>query len=112
MCTVLEYTELALVIGRSYESSGYEQALRVYAKQLAEIYSQGAYIPTWYIGSIYGFQGDKDRAFAWLEKAYLAKEGIDQLSDPMWDPMRSDPRFKDLLRRVGLPQMRNLVLEP
>ena len=111
MCTVLEYTELATAIGHSYESSGYERALRVYAKQLAEIYSQSAYIPTWYIGSIYGFLGDKDRAFAWLEKAYQAKDGMDQLSDPMWDPVRSDPRFKDLLRRVGLPQMRQLAPE-
>jgi TolB-like protein/DNA-binding winged helix-turn-helix (wHTH) protein len=48
--------------------------------------------------------GDKDRALLWLEKAYAqhsnAMTGLKV--DPIYDPLRSDPRFKDLLRRVGL----------
>ena len=58
--------------------------------------------PTWYIASIYGFIGDKDQAFVWLEKAYKAKN-VMGVASPMWDPLRSDPRFADLVRRVGLP---------
>jgi len=105
MLTILEYQELAATIGAVYKTSGYQQALRFYAKQLEEIYSHATYIPTWYIASIYGFSGDNDQAFAWLEKAYKVKDSVDSLaSDPQWDPLRADPRFKDLLRRIGLPK--------
>jgi len=104
MLTILEYQELAATVGLEYERSGFQQALKVYAKQLEEVYFHTAYIPDWYIASIYGFAGDKDRTFAWLEKAYKARDGVDSLAaDPQWDPLRSDPRFKDLLWRVGLP---------
>ncbi|HTT23873.1 MAG TPA: winged helix-turn-helix domain-containing protein [Candidatus Sulfotelmatobacter sp.] len=105
MLTILEYQKLAASIGIVYKTSGYQQALRFYAKQLEEIYSHATYIPTWYIASIYGFSGDKDQAFAWLEKAYKVKDSVDSLaSDPQWDPLRADPRFEDLLRRIGLPK--------
>jgi len=103
MATLLEYKEMAEAIGRAYKAAGYENALRVFAKQL-EGYSRKTYIPPWFIASLYEYMGDKDQAFAWLEKAYKSRDGTDSLFDPMWDPLRSDPRFKDLLRRVGLPQ--------
>src|SRR5262249_51194206 len=104
MLTILEYQELANTIGRVYETSGYQQALKVYAKQLEEVYSHTTYIPPWYIASVYGFANDKGRAFVWLEKAYKVRDGVDSLAaDPQWDPLRSEPRFKDLLKRVGLP---------
>jgi tetratricopeptide (TPR) repeat protein len=102
MDTVLEYRELAAALGGTYESAGYEGALRMYAGRL-QGYSRKNNIPPWYIASIYGFLGDKGQAFAWLEKAYKARDGMDSLADPMWDPLRSDPRFANLVRRVGLP---------
>jgi TolB-like protein/Tfp pilus assembly protein PilF len=48
--------------------------------------------------------GDKDKAFAWLQKAYLEHSPVLTALkvDPIYDPLRSDPRFQDLLRRVGL----------
>lgn len=48
--------------------------------------------------------GDKDQAFVWLEKAYAQHSNvITQLKvDPVYDPLRGDPRFQSLLRRVGL----------
>jgi tetratricopeptide (TPR) repeat protein len=54
---------------------------------------------------IYLGLGDKDQAFALLEKAYQERSSslLDLKVDPLWDPLRSDPRFADLLRRVGLP---------
>ena len=102
MGTLLEYKDLAAALGRTYESAGYERALKMYAARL-QVYSRKSFIPTFYIASIYGFLGDRDQAFAWLEKAYKARDGMNDLANPMWDSLRSDPRFADLVRRVGLP---------
>jgi hypothetical protein len=54
----------------------------------------------------YARLGDKDQALAWLEKAYAQhSNGLTSLKvDPTYDLVRGDPRFKDLLRRVGLEQ--------
>ena len=55
---------------------------------------------------IYSGLGDKERAFEWLEKGYAGRsDHLTQLkTECMFDSLRSDPRFADLLRRVGLPQ--------
>ena len=49
--------------------------------------------------------GDKDQALAWLEKAYddRAFFMVDLKDEPELDPLRSDPLFKDLLRRMNFP---------
>jgi tetratricopeptide (TPR) repeat protein len=104
MVTTLGYEDLSNAIGRAYRVGGYNNALGVFVREL-EVSSHSTYIPAWYIASVYGFKGDKDQAFAWLERAYTEKEdGVDTLNEPIWDPLRSDPRFQDLLRRVGLPR--------
>jgi pentatricopeptide repeat protein len=52
----------------------------------------------------YAGLGDKEQAFAWLEKAYQERRARMYLLnvDPLLDPLRSDPRFQDLVRRAGL----------
>jgi serine/threonine protein kinase/tetratricopeptide (TPR) repeat protein len=59
-----------------------------------------------YIAGIYSTLGERDQAFEWLEKAYRVRD--DQLTwiriDPVFGSIRSDPRYTDLLRRMGLPQ--------
>ena len=57
------------------------------------------------IALIYAGLGDKDQAFAWLAKSFAAHDkGLTYLRiDPCLDPLRSDPRFQDLVRRVGFP---------
>ena len=61
--------------------------------------------PTW-TALFYGQLGDKDQAFAWLEKAYEKHDGPLYLLkvSPWWDPLRDDPRFDDLLRRMNFPE--------
>jgi tetratricopeptide (TPR) repeat protein len=58
------------------------------------------------IAATFGALGDRDQAFAWLEKAYQERSPVLVIVkvDPILDSLRSDPRFADLLRRVGLPQ--------
>ena len=48
--------------------------------------------------------GDKDQALLWFEKAYVqySTELVSIKVAPACDPLRGDPRFQDLLRRVGL----------
>ena len=50
--------------------------------------------------------GDKDQAFVWIEKAYQERSNFVTYLRvvPLVDSLRSDPRFSDLIRRVGLPQ--------
>ena len=56
------------------------------------------------IAAIYASLGDSDQAMDWLEKAYEERFNPGVLLRPGYDPLRSDPRFQDLLRRVGLPR--------
>jgi TolB-like protein/DNA-binding winged helix-turn-helix (wHTH) protein/Flp pilus assembly protein TadD len=55
------------------------------------------------IASIYMSLGDKDEAMNWLEKGYAERFNPGVLIRPGFDPLRSDPRFRDLVRRTGLP---------
>jgi eukaryotic-like serine/threonine-protein kinase len=49
--------------------------------------------------------GDKDNAFLWLDKAYDQRDiGFINIKDPVFDSVRSDPRYLDLLHRIGFPQ--------
>src|SRR5260370_38833356 len=62
-----------------------------------------------YIAGVYAQLGDKDRAFLWLERAYENRDFFLTFVkvDPQMDPLRSDPRFKDLLNRICLHQLNN-----
>jgi serine/threonine protein kinase/tetratricopeptide (TPR) repeat protein len=68
--------------------------------------SQQRYVSPWWPAIVYPDLGDKEKAFFWLEKAYQGREHDLVFSNawPMFDSLHSDPRYQDLLRRVGLPQ--------
>jgi tetratricopeptide (TPR) repeat protein len=68
--------------------------------------SKGKQVSSGAVALTYAAIGDKDQSFQWLEKAYTDRSSF-MTSLKYWsvfDPMRGDPRFADLLRRVGLPQ--------
>lgn len=77
-------------------------------KALAELQrlAQSRYVASLYFAAIYTGLGEKGTALDWLDKAYA--ERSDRLIflgvEPAADPLRSEPRFRDLLRRIGLPQ--------
>jgi TolB-like protein/Tfp pilus assembly protein PilF len=61
--------------------------------------------PATYLAGFWTQAGETDKAFALLEKAYQEHDAaMTMVKDPIFDPIKSDPRYKDLLRRVGLPQ--------
>jgi TolB-like protein/DNA-binding winged helix-turn-helix (wHTH) protein/Flp pilus assembly protein TadD len=57
-----------------------------------------------YVAIIYSALGNRDQAIAWLEKSFKVRpDDAAHLRDPRFDPLRSDPRFQDLLRRMNFP---------
>jgi len=62
------------------------------------------YVRPYYIASIYATLGDKDKAFAELERSFVERDlYLERIAvDPFMDPLRDDPRFKSLLRRMNL----------
>ncbi|MEE8607983.1 MAG: winged helix-turn-helix domain-containing protein, partial [Nitrospiraceae bacterium] len=78
-----------------------EEALKLLDETKKEWSERGPIL----IAGVYAVLGEKDQAFAWLEKSYAAREtGIVQLKSPQWDSLRDDPRFQDLLRRMNFPE--------
>jgi TolB-like protein len=66
---------------------------------------QDRYVPGTMIGVIYGALGEPDAAFEWLDRAYEERDYflVWLKVDPMYDPLREDPRFADLLQRMNFP---------
>ena len=93
--------------GYAYAASGQkDQALKV-IDALRELSKQKeTYVSSYHVALIYTALGQRNQAFEWLENAY--RERSDLLVylkvDSRLNSLRSDPRFADLMRRVGLPQ--------
>jgi len=90
-------------LGRAYAASGKRseaiKLLSALKKRSNSIYSHGSEIAV-----IYAALGDTDQAMNWLEKGFEERFNPGVLLRPGFDPLRSDPRFQDLLRRIGLPR--------
>jgi TolB-like protein/Tfp pilus assembly protein PilF len=97
--------ELLDAVNQGYAEGGYRGAMH-YA---ADVWASR---PPTFMGSTfmaaawYALAGDRERTLDWLERAYEVHDPNIPYArvDPGFDLVRDDPRFKDLLRRVGLPQ--------
>jgi tetratricopeptide (TPR) repeat protein len=92
----------AEALRRGWEEGGWEGAWRAWLEEATKV---EAYSP-WLIARRYTMIGETDKAFAWLERSYRDRNPwlILTKRDPVFDPLRSDPRFEDLLRRIGFPE--------
>jgi eukaryotic-like serine/threonine-protein kinase len=90
-------------LGHVYAVSGDAASARRLLAELKEHASQ-TYVSPYQIALICVGLGQKDEAFAWLDRALNEHIGIvhDLKLAPRLDPLRGDPRFQDLLRRAGL----------
>jgi TolB-like protein/DNA-binding winged helix-turn-helix (wHTH) protein/Tfp pilus assembly protein PilF len=86
----------------AYATSGRREEASKMVKELEDRPSQHSSTDA-NIALIYVGLGDKDQAMVWLNKAYQARFNPSILLRPAFDPLRSDTRFQDLLRRIGLP---------
>ncbi len=95
------------VLVRAYAHAGRRaEALRL-LDELKRRQRTGYVPPAAFVNAYLGL-GDNEQAFAWLERAYKEQASILQWIKvhPFFDPLRGDPRFADLARRVGLDQTR------
>jgi serine/threonine protein kinase/Flp pilus assembly protein TadD len=108
--TLRRQTELAANVERAYSAQGFDAAVRILEqaalKDAEERLKRGEYVtPTEYVLA-YERLGDKDKALAWVEKAVEAHDrfSVQLLIDPLYDKLRSDPRFQAALRRIVIRQ--------
>jgi hypothetical protein len=92
-------------LGYAYATAGRGPEAQRMLDQVNQL-SRQKFVPADAMGHIYVGLGEKGKAFEWLEKGYerhsLGLGGVDLKVDPVWDPLRSDPRFAALLRRMNL----------
>jgi eukaryotic-like serine/threonine-protein kinase len=98
-------SEFASALQQGFRSAGWKGALTkgIEARQTQR---KTGYYSAFMIAGLYADLGDKDQAFRWLNTAYQEHDWllIGLKKDYILDPIRSDPRLAELVRKVGLPQ--------
>jgi tetratricopeptide (TPR) repeat protein len=91
------------LIGHAHAVLGQRDDAQRMVHELKEM-SKQRYVPPQNIALIYLGLGENDQVFEWLEKAYEERDVLLTFLKvhPQWDVLRTDPRFADLLRRIGL----------
>jgi TolB-like protein/DNA-binding winged helix-turn-helix (wHTH) protein/Flp pilus assembly protein TadD len=94
---------------QAFKAGGAKGFQRKHLQRILEALRQprGGFVAPGDVASAYALAGDKDKAFEWLEKAYADGDGenITLLNCiPSFKSLHGDPRFEDLLRRLGLPE--------
>jgi TolB-like protein/Flp pilus assembly protein TadD len=92
-------------LGHAYALAGRKNDAHQILKRMKEL-SRNGYVSPYHTALVYIGLDEKEEAFAWLEKAQHDRYWMMAFLkvDPRLDPLRSDPRFQALLRRVGLEQ--------
>jgi TolB-like protein/DNA-binding winged helix-turn-helix (wHTH) protein len=97
--------DFAGVLRQAEATGGPRFALEEWMRAVEEYSNQHDDLHVGMAAFTYSSLGNKDRAFAWLDKAVEQRDWCIPFlrRDNVWNPLRSDPRFQSLLRRVGLP---------
>jgi len=91
-------------LGYGYAVTGKRTEALSIVKELEEKYARKESSAS-YLAFVYAGLGEKDKAFEWLEKDFLTKGDIGDFRGQIpFESLRDDPRFKDLLKRMGLPE--------
>jgi tetratricopeptide (TPR) repeat protein len=98
-------------VHEAFANSGYLGAVRQWAVEFERLQATKRLFAPGNLAKFYTILGDKDRAFFWLEQGFQQREMAGQdggafplKGNPIYDPLRSDPRYQDLLCRMGLPE--------
>lgn len=100
-------------LGHAYALSGKKGEARTRLNELI-LRSQKSFVTSYDLAVLYAGLGENDQAFEWLEKAFAEHSGwmVYLGVEPRMDVLRNDPRFQDLLHRVGLTKYSNTLLLP
>jgi TolB-like protein/Flp pilus assembly protein TadD len=92
-------------LGYVYAAAGKKAEAQKVLEEL-KVLSKRGYVSDYNIACVYAGLNDKDQAFAWIERAYQERSLFMALlkSEAVLDNLRPDPRFKDLLKRMNLPE--------
>jgi serine/threonine-protein kinase len=96
-------TEVVAFLGFAYATAGQKDKALEALDELDHL-GRSSYVPAYHFAIVYAGLSDNDRAFEWLERAY-DRHAVDLFTlkvEPMFDALRAEGRFADLLRRVGL----------
>ena len=90
--------------GFVYATAGKKVEAQKVLDELSEL-SKHRYVPAYNVAFIYAGLNDKDKAFEQLKKAFETHSGLSVIKvEASLSSLRDDPRFKDLLKRMNLPQ--------
>ena len=101
------FIEFGDALDAGFRSGGWPAALRKGIEiSIAQRKSKTEYVSPYAIAAFYADSGDKDHAFEWLNTAFQERDqGLTAIrTDFAMDSLRSDPRYAELVRKVGLPQ--------
>jgi serine/threonine-protein kinase len=98
------HSQLGNELLRDFAKLGYAEAHRRAARRLAAQPALNSTDPEGDLAQLYAYAGEKDRALASLEKAFVTHSSlmVDLGVDPTWDDLRDEPRFRQLLRKLNL----------
>jgi tetratricopeptide (TPR) repeat protein len=91
-------------LGYGYGVTGKRTEAITVVKELEQKYARKESLGL-YVAGVYAGLGEKDKAFEWLEKGFQTKENLGLIRWRIpFESLRDDPRYKDLLKRMGLPE--------
>jgi TolB-like protein/DNA-binding winged helix-turn-helix (wHTH) protein len=103
-------TDATASVPRVFAASGFRAAMLQWAKEIESLQAKKQFYMPVNLADTYALLGDRDRAFYWLSQAIAHRDSIAAGepatwlgTDPMLESLRTDPRFKDLMHRIGLP---------
>jgi hypothetical protein len=100
-------------LASAYAAAGDRARAMVILRELRSRASR-EYVSPWQFAEAHLGLGDRDSTFAWLDSAFTAHDRflLAALASPLWNPLRSDPRFARLRERLGLPRDSAAVTGP
>jgi TolB-like protein/Tfp pilus assembly protein PilF len=92
-------------LGEAYAAAAMPEFMEEILAELMKM-SETQYVSPYYVARIYAAAGDREKAFDWLEKGFQERNPdlIELNVEPLLDSLRTDGRFHDLLRRIGLAE--------
>lgn len=104
--TIKKNTIALDALDKGYEKGGYKMAMQEVAERMISL-RENSYVPSWQICTLFTRAQNKEETLKWLQVAYEEHDpNIPYISvDPLFDFVRAEPRFKEILHKMKLPEI-------